>query len=152
MSTSNKNGNGAKEVTPATANKTGVNGKTDTPATPPQPTTEELKAQALKEQRVYFDGLAQLVFMRGRYQEHKEAVEELTFEREATEMFEHGQAFGGKIVLTDFSGNSYEIKNPKLVMEVRNHLLTLFTGKIEDLENGIFAYAEKKQQATPTAN
>lgn len=37
-------------------------------------------------------------------------------------------------------------------MEVRNHLLTLFTGKIEDLENGIFAYAEKKQATTPAMN
>ena len=152
MSTPNKNGNGAKEVTPATNNKNTTNGKTNIPAIPPAPTAEELKAQALKEQQAYFDGLAQLVFMRGRYQEHKEAVEELTFEREATEIFEHTNAYGGKIVLTDFSGNSYEIKNPKLVIEVRNHLLNLFTGKIEDLENGIFAYAEKKQQATPATN
>lgn len=145
MSTPNKNGNGAKEVTPATASKTQGNGKTSTP-----PTLEELKAKALKEQQAYFDGLAQLVFMRGRYQEHKEAVEELSFEREATEIFEHTNSYGGKIVLTDFSGNSYEIKNPKLVMEVRSHLLNLFTGKIAELENGIFSYSEQKK-ATPAA-
>lgn len=142
MATPNKNGNGAKEVTPAT------NNKTTTPAIPRTPTAEELKAQALKEQQAYFDGLAQLVFMRGRYQEHKEAVEELTFEREATEIFEHASSHGGKITLSDFSGNSYEIKNPKLVMELRNHLLTLFTAKVEELENGIFSYSEKKQAVT----
>lgn len=139
MSTPNKNGNGAKEVTPATTNN-----KTTTPAIPRTPTAEELKAQTLKEQQAYFDGLAKLVSMRGRYQEHKEAVEELTFESAHTEIFEHASSHGGKIVLTDFSGNSYEIKNPKLVMELRNHLLTLFNAKIKDLEEGIFSYAEQK--------
>ena len=135
MTTPNKNGNGAKEVTPATNNK---------PTAKPEPTAEELRAKAMKEQQEYFDGLAKLVSMRGRYQEHKEAVEELTFESVHTEIFEHANSHGGKITLSDFEGNSYEIKNPKLVMELRNHLLTLFNAKIKDLEEGIFAYAEQK--------
>ena len=135
MSTPKTNGNGAKEVTPATNNK---------PTAKPEPTAEELRAKALKEQQAYFDGLAKLVFMRGRYQEHKEAVEELTFESTHTEIFEHANSHGGKITLSDFEGNSYEIKNPKLVLELRNHLLHLFNSKIADLEEGIFSYAEQK--------
>ena len=68
----------------------------------------------------------------------------LEFEKAHTEIFEHANTYGGKIILTDFSGNSYEIKNPKLIMELRNHLLSLFNSKIKDLEEGIFSYAEQK--------
>ncbi len=140
MSTPNKNGNGAKEVTPATNSK---------PATTKvEPTAEELKAQALKEQQEYFDGLAQLVSMRGRYNDHKVAVEELTFERTEAELFEHTSNHGGKITLSDFSGNSYEIKNPKLVIEVRDFILARLNVKIQDLEDGIFSYSEKRQSAS----
>ena len=135
MTTPKTNGNGAKEVTPATNNK---------PTAKQEPTAEELKAKTIKEQQEYFDGLAKLVSMRGRYQEHKEAVEEIAFEGANTEIFEHANSYGGKITLSDFSGNSYEIKNPKLIMELRNHLLSLFNSKIKDLEEGIFSYAEQK--------
>ncbi|KAB2912890.1 MAG: hypothetical protein F9K23_18380 [Bacteroidetes bacterium] len=139
MSTPKTNGNGAKEVTPATANKTTT-----------QPTAEQLKAQAQKEQAQYFDGLTDLVYKRARFQEHKDAVSELSFEKAHEDIFEHTNQYGGMIVLKDFNQNSYEIKNPKLVIELRNYLLALFDGKITDLENGIFLYSEQKK-ATPAA-
>ena len=130
METKTNNKGGAKEV--AKPNNTTNN----TPAK----TAEDI----IKEQEQYFTGLTEMVYKRARFQEHKEEVEKLDFEKEELAVFEH-ETYNGCIELKDFKHNTYTIKNPKLVLEIKNYLLGLMNTKITDLEKGIVAFAEKKQ-------
>ena len=130
MDTKTNTKGGAKEV---------VAPKNNTNKTPLK-TAEDI----IKEQEQYFTNLTEMVYKRARFQEHKEAVEKLDFEKEEVEIFEHDHNYGGSIKLKDFKHQEYEIKNPKLVLEIKNYLLGLMNNKITDLKKGIVAFAEKK--------
>ncbi|KAB2879752.1 hypothetical protein F9K33_07920 [bacterium] len=163
MATPNKNGNGAKEVTPATTNKPNtqpVNGKTNTPGTiepkgdekptgsePTPPVTAETtttpeppKPKTLDEQLQFFLGLERLVNIRRRFEHHLEAVNELTIEDEELTKFETGNKHGIRIELFDSEGNSYSMTNPRLVKEMHAHLVSVLQGKIDECNAEILTY------------
>jgi hypothetical protein len=126
------------ETKPKTNGK-GANG------TAPKNNTPVKKAEdIIKEQQQYFNGLTDLVNKRARFQDHKEAVEKLDFEQEEVEIFEHEYNAGGCIKLKDFKHHEYEIKNPKLVLEVKNFIVEKLNIHIKTFEEGIVAFAEMK--------
>lgn len=142
MSTPKTNGNGAKEVTPATANKTQGNGTT--PKVPRQLTEEEKAAQErqtkLEAQRKHFDGLYRLTSMRGRYLEHLEALKTLTISDEEMDDFEADDYSGLIITLKNRVGSKYEIKHPYLVKLNCEFLIAHFEQKIAECEHHILTY------------
>lgn len=166
MATPNKNGNGAKEVVPATNNKTNtqpVNGKTNTPATvtpkgeekptgnePTPPVapvvvetpamSEPPKPKTLDEQLQFFLGLERLVNIRRRFEHHLAAVNELVIEDEDLTKFETGNRNGIRIELVDGEGNSYAMTNPRLVKDMHTHLVSVLEGKIEECNAKILTY------------
>ena len=112
--------------------------------TAPKNNTPAKKAEdIIKEQEQYFTNLTEMVNKRALFQEHKEAVEKLDFEKEELAVFNHNN-FGGCIEITDFKHHEYEIKNPKLVVEVKNFILEKLNNHIKTFEEGIVAFAEKK--------
>ena len=162
MATPNKNGNGAKEVTPATNNKPMTNGKTTTPAKveppkgeekpkaeeKPAPVVVELTAaqqpqpKTLDEQIQFFLGLERLVNIRRRFEHHLEAVNQLVIEDEELTKFETGNRHGIRIELYDSEGNTYSITNPRLVKEMHTHLVSVLQGKIDECNGQILTYGE----------
>lgn len=165
MTTPKTNGNGAKEVTPATNNKTNnqpVNGKI-TPApkgedkptgnepTPPiaLPVVEKPAAPeppkpiTLEEQINYFLGLEKLVNIRRRFETHLEAVNSLEIEEDELAKFETGNNYGVRIELHDSKRREYNITNPKLVKEMLVHLASLLEGKINEYDQQILTYGQK---------
>jgi hypothetical protein len=161
MTTPKTNGNGAKEVTPATNNPKN-NNKPATPATVAPPKGEEPKAEekaapvvaetpteqppkpkTLDEQLQFFLGLERLVNIRRRFEHHLEAVNELTIEDEELTKFETGNRHGIRIELHDSEGNSYSMTNPRLVKEMHTHLVEVLQGKIDDCNTQILTYGAK---------
>lgn len=169
MTTPKTNGNGAKEVTPATNNKTNnqpANGK-NTPATvvPPkgeekstdsEPTlpvvlpvvekpaaSEPPKPKTLEEQINYFLGLEKLVNIRRRFETHLEAVNSLEIEEDELAKFETGNNYGVRIELHDSKRREYNITNPKLVKEMLTHLASLLEDKINQYDQQILTYGQK---------
>ena len=167
MTTPKTNGNGAKEVTPATNNqknnnKPATNGKTNAPTTVAPPKGEEPKAEekaapvvaetpteqppkpkTLDEQLQFFLGLERLVNIRRRFEHHLEAVNELTIEDEELTKFETNNRHGIRIELYDSEGNSYSMTNPRLVKEMHAHLVEVLQGKIDDCNAQILTYGAK---------
>lgn len=165
MATPTKNGNGAKEVTPATDNKTtnkpAVNGKTtptpkgeekptgDEPKPPITPVTAETpvapeppKLKTLDEQIEFFLGLERLVNIRRRFEHHLEAVNQLTIEDEELTKFETNNKYGIRIELYDSDGSSYSMTNPRLVKEMHTHLVSVLQGKIDECNDQILTYGK----------
>lgn len=144
MATPNKNGNGAKEVTPATNDKTAVT----TPAVetkktveqPTEPKAEPKAPRTLEELRKYFDGLHRLVTMRERYEEHKEALENIVVTDKEEAQFEVTAYHGMGITITDSKNNTYEIKHPYLVKLTCEFLAAHFTQKVAECEDKILHY------------
>jgi hypothetical protein len=171
MTTPKTNGNGVKEVTPATNNKPATNGKTTTltgdnkpkmeekPAAPILPKTEEKAApvvaetpreqqptsKTLDEQLQFFLGLERLVNIRRRFEAHLEVVKALEIEDEDLTKFETGNNYGVRIELHDNNRREYNITNPRIVKEMQNHLLGLLEGKINDYNTQILTYGEAAQ-------
>ncbi len=140
MTTPVKNGNGAKEVTPATNNKT--NGTT--PKVPRQLTEAEKAAQErqaqLEAQRKHFDGLSRLTSMRARYLEHLEALKDLTVSDEEMDDFEADTYSDLSITIKNRVGSKYEIKHPYLVKLNCEFLIAHFEQKIAECEHHILTY------------
>lgn len=164
MTTPKTNGNGAKEVTPATNNKTNtqpVNGKntpvlkgedkpTGNEPTPPiappvveKPAAPEPpKPKTLEQQINYFLGLEKLVNIRRRFETHLEAVNSLEIEDEELTKFETGNNYGLRIELHDSKRREYNITNPKLVKEMLAHLASLLEAKVTEYDQQILTYGQ----------
>ncbi|MGV3598062.1 MAG: hypothetical protein ACO1PI_09345 [Bacteroidota bacterium] len=146
MTTNKTNGNGAKEVAPATANKQ-ANGKTVRLPDAPKELSEEEKAEQerkarLEEQRRYFDGLYRLTTMRERYEEHRQAVKNITVAPDELEQFEANRFSNLAITIEDDRNNQYAIKHPLLVKLVADFVIAHFDQKIAECEDKILNYGK----------
>lgn len=156
MSTPKTNRGGAKEVatpqTKETANANNAAVKAETPkAEPPKAeerpapvvvemNTAQAPARTLDEQIQYFLGLERLVNIRRRLEHHLEAVSELEIPEEDLTKFEAAKNSNVSIILYDGNRRQYEINNPRLVKEMRDHLAHLLETKISDYNTQILTY------------
>lgn len=163
MATPTKNGNGAKEVTPATDNKTtnkpAVNGKTtptpkaeETPAASEQKppvappaveaaaTAEPAKPKTIEQQLEYYDGLEKLVKRRRILDTHLKHINTLNIDDTDLDHFENVNREWVKITLTDRDGDDYTIEQPVLVRELHTDLIKRVEAKVALYDERILTY------------
>lgn len=136
MTTPKVIGNGTQGVTPQTNTSAKSN-----PAVTATPTAEQkTKPKTLKEQLAYFEGMEELVERRRNYDGHLTVVKGLTISKAHAQEFELSDTYGLKIELYDSDRRSYKIAHPKLVAEMRDHLIKLIEGKMAEIDAEIIAY------------
>lgn len=149
MTTPKNNGKGTQGVTTQPTNNNGkaVNAaavdttkKEEQPAGPKAEPTPAPKT--LEEQRRYFDGLYRLTTMRGRYEEHKAAIEDMVVSEDDLKEFEVGRHYNIGITITDSYNTKYEVKHPYLVKLLCEFIASHFDQKIAECEDKILNYGE----------
>ena len=138
---SNTKNNGKAPVAEATAKTETAPQSTISEATPTLQTAELAKKSPTIEQQInFFEGLEILVNMCRRLEGHKAAVAVIDLEEDELNQFENTNNYGPRIALYDSNRNEYVVRNPRLLAEMKDFLLSRLSVKIDEIQSQILAY------------